>query len=110
MAGRAPLRHETSKAVSLQQVTCDQAVLSHRACRSHAAAIIAMIALSACSPQASPIAVSAYCEVKGTERLDLTDKGIRGLTPENKRAVLTGDDNYRALCGPKSSGLAPGPR
>lgn len=71
---------------------------------------IAPLLLGGCGTTAPPIAVSAYCEVKGTERINMTDAGLRKLTPENQRAVLTGDDNWKSICGANGGGLTPGPR
>lgn len=67
-----------------------------------------ILLLAACGKEPPPIAINGYCEVKATERIDMTDRGLRGLTPENKRAVLNGDDNWKRECGPSESGLKKG--
>lgn len=69
--------------------------------------IVLVLLLGACGPEKQPIAINGYCEVKKAELIDMTDKGLQGLTPINQGAVLTGDDNWRRICVgsmPKSGG------
>jgi hypothetical protein len=73
------------------------------------AAVIAILSISACTPP-PPIAVNSYCELKATELIDMRDRGIRGLSEANKKAVLAGDDNWLRECKLGDRSNSGGPR
>lgn len=66
--------------------------------------------VAACPKQPPPIAIQSYCEIKASELIDMRDRGIRGLSPENKKAVLAGDDNYKRECLLGDRSTSGGPR
>ena len=74
-----------------------------------ATAVLGLVALSACSTPA-PIAIQSYCEIKATELIDMRDRGIRGLSDANKKAVLAGDDNFTRECRLGERTKSGGPR
>lgn len=77
--------------------------------RTRAFAIAVVVALSACASK-PPIAIQSYCEIKSTELIDMRDRGIRGLSDANKKAVLAGDDNWIRECKLGDRANSGGPR
>jgi hypothetical protein len=75
----------------------------------HAATIAILIALSGCASKPE-IAIQSYCEIKSTELIDMRDRGIRGLSEANKKAVLAGDDNWLRECKLGDRSNSGGPR
>lgn len=76
------------------------------------AAIFWLLILSGCATKPG-IAIQSYCAIKATELIDMRDRGIRGLSDANKKAVLAGDDNWRrekceeAMLGDRSKSGGP---
>lgn len=68
-----------------------------------------LLALAACAKPVPPIAIQSYCAIKATELVDMRDRGIRGLNPENKKSVLAGDDNWKRECllGDRTNSFGP---
>lgn len=69
----------------------------------------ALIALSGCASKPE-IAIQSYCSIKATELIDMRDRGIRGLSEANKKAVLAGDDNWLRECKLGDRSNSGGPR
>lgn len=78
--------------------------------RAQALAALAMLTVlpaAMCTTTAPP--VNDYCPKRALERVDFTDPGIYGLSAPNKRALIIGEENYKADCllGDRTKSLGP---
>lgn len=72
-----------------------------------AAAVLLLVALSACAGKEIPVAIDGSCDFM---RKDFTDPALMKQNDGNKRADLFNDDLWLTRCLPKGARTAGGPR
>lgn len=85
------------------------ALLRHARTISPKLCIASILLLTACTSKPE-IAIQSYCVLKATELIDMRDRGIRGLSEANKKAVLAGDSNWLRECKLGDRSNSGGPR